>query len=33
MGTVAILKMSNPKCTSAHAKAHSCEILLQSDQN
>jgi hypothetical protein len=28
----AILKISNPKSTSAHPRDHSCEASLQSDQ-
>jgi hypothetical protein len=32
MSAVAILKISNPKCTTTHAKDHSCEISLLSDQ-
>ena len=32
MSTVAILKISNPKCTTTHAKDHSCEVSLLSDQ-
>ena len=29
---VAILKISNPKCTTTHPKHHVCEVSLQSDQ-
>lgn len=32
MAMVAILKCSNPKCTAAHHKDHSCDVLLQLDQ-
>ena len=31
MAMVAILKMSNPKCTFKHPKNHSCKVSLQSD--
>ena len=31
MATVAILKMSNPECTSTHPKDNYCEVSLQSD--
>ena len=30
MSTVAILKISNPKCTTTQAKDYSCEVLLLS---
>ena len=29
MTMTAIVKMSNPKCTSTHHKDHSCEVSLQ----
>ena len=29
---MAILKISNPKCTTTHPKHNSCEVSLQSDQ-
>ena len=32
VSTVAILKISNPKCTTTHAKDYSCEVSLLSDQ-
>jgi hypothetical protein len=32
MSTVVIVKISNPKCTTTHAKDHSCEVSLLSDQ-
>jgi hypothetical protein len=32
MTMTAIVKMSNPKCTSTHHKDHSCEVSLQSNQ-
>ena len=32
MSTVAILKISNPKCTTTHANDYSCEVTLLSDQ-
>ena len=33
MSTMAILKIANHECTTTHAKDHSCEVSLQSDQN
>jgi len=33
LATVAIFKISNPKCTSTHPEDHSYEVSLQSDQN
>jgi hypothetical protein len=33
MSTVAILKITNHKCTYTHPKDHSCEVSLQSNQN
>ena len=32
MSMVAILKISNPKCTTTHAKDHFFEVALLSDQ-
>jgi hypothetical protein len=32
MSMVAILKISNPKWTTTHAKDHFCEVALLSDQ-